>query len=363
MNYTSRKPLVPEDRTRHIRTAAPLWRAATALVRFGNRTDFNTLLKQHWPNDANTEWLVERVAVPVGTTTSPTWAQELVGRGIADIISILAPASAGAAAMARGLQFQFSGGFDTVSVPGLLAAKTDASFILQGANIPIRKYDTSKALELAARKIGTIIVFTREVADHSIPNFEKFVSAAVTEGLGLYVDSIMFDNAAGSATRPPGLLNSINATAASGAATALEAMKADIGTLVTAVSVVAGSSPILLIAAPAQAAAIKLWRTGGESAFEVLPSGALAAGTVICLASNCLASAADPAPRFDVSNESALILDDAPTDIIAAGGQPFSGGAVKSMFQTDERGLRVILFTAWGLRDKTGLAWMQNTNW
>lgn len=144
MNRQTRTPLRPDYSAARVRTSAPIFRSATAMLLHNfekKQKEFDAVLKQRWPNDATTDWLA-RSAATVGTSTSPTWAAELAGRGISDIISILAPASAGAAAMARGLQFQFTGGFDSIAVPGLLAAKTDAGFVTQGQSIPIRKFDT-----------------------------------------------------------------------------------------------------------------------------------------------------------------------------------------------------------------------------
>jgi hypothetical protein len=247
------------------------------LVRLQNR-HLKDILKEHWPNDANTE-LLTRAATPVGNTTTPTWAAELAGRGIADFTNILAPTSAGAAVLERGLQFTFDGGI-SVGVPALLAASTDASFVSQGSAIPVRKFSTG-VVSLEARKLATISVFTRELLEHSIPNAELLVRTAVTESLGLVLDSKMFDAVAGDTVRPAGLLNGISVTTASAASPVLEAMKEDVGALVTKVAAVAGSSPILIVAAPAQAAALKMWRTGGEGAYQVFASGALAAGTVI----------------------------------------------------------------------------------
>jgi hypothetical protein len=362
MTYPVRKPFLPSDRTR---SSQPIIRAATAtLLVKHQRKPIAEVLKATWPTDKNVEF-VTRAASSVGTTTAATWAAELVGRGVADIISVLGPASAGATAMLRGLNFTWEGGYGSIGIPAVTAVKTNAAFIQEAKPIPVFKTDTSKMLQLSARKLAALTVFTREIFEHSVPNIELLVRTALTESVGLALDALMFDATAGDAVRPAGLLAGINATAASGAATALEAMKSDIGALTTAVAPVAGSSPILLIASPAQAMALKLWKTGGESAFEVLPSGALAAGTIIAIASNCLASAADPTPRFDLTDQGLVQMDDATaslTDIVVAGGT-VNAGTVKALWQTDSLGLKTVFNVSWGLRSATGLAWMQSVNW
>lgn len=361
MNTRSPIPLRPDYGAARARNPAPIVRSAMVpLLGEYQRKSENQILKTYWPNDENMA-LITRAATTMGTTATTTWASELAGRGVSDIISVLAPASAGATAMQRGLQFQFEGGYKSIGVAGITAVKTNASFVQEGKPIPVFKLDTSKGIELTARKLAAISIFTRETFEHSIPNIELLVRTVLAESVGLALDDKMLDATAGDEVRPAGLRYNINATAASAASTALEAMKADIGTLTTAVAPVAGSSPILLIASPAQAMAVKLWRTGGESAFEVLPSGALTAGTVIAIAANCLASAADPAPRFELAQHAVVHMDDLPADVVTGG--TAATGSVKSLYQTDLLGLRTIFRCSWGLRSTTGLCWMQNVVW
>jgi hypothetical protein len=357
MTYPVRKPFLPSDRTR---TDTPIFRAATALLlnKLGHQR-YDEVMK-NWPGDEKTEWLVTRSAVLVGNTTTPGWASELAGRGVSDIVNVMAPVSAGFAVLQRGLQFKFDGGYKSISVPGLLAAKTDASFVTQGVAIPVRKFDVSKFVSLDARKLATLNVVSDDLLQHSTPNIELAVKALVTEGIGLAAEDKMFDATAGDTTRPPGLLNGISATSASANAVKLEAMKEDAAALISGVSAVAGNAPILFVAAPAQAAALRLW---GNStfAYEVFASSALTAGVVIAIAANCLVSAADPLPRFEVTEEAVVVMDDSPTDIVT-GGTAFAG-AVKSLFQTNTWGLRTILQISWGLRSTSGLAWTQSVSW
>ena len=131
------------------------------LNKIGNQR-YDDVMKR-WPGDEKTEWLT-RSAVLAGNTTTPGWASELAWRGISDIINVMAPASAAFAVLQRGLQFKFEGGYKSIQVPGLLAAKGDASFVTQGANIPVRKFDVSKSVSLDARKLATNNLYGRNVA-------------------------------------------------------------------------------------------------------------------------------------------------------------------------------------------------------
>lgn len=138
-------------------------------------------------------------------------------------------------------------------------------------------------------------------------------------------------------------------------------MLEDATALAGAVSAVASNGAIVFVCSPKQAVALRL-RAPHEFPYEILSSAALADGVVICAAANCVTSAADPIPRFYVTNEATLVMDDAPTDVVT-GGVAFSGGAVKSLFQVDALGLRTILQINWGLRTPTGLAWTQSVLW
>lgn len=93
----------------------------------------------------------------------------------------------------------------------------------------------------------------------------------------------------------------------------------------------------------------------------MLNSSALPDKTVICIAANCIASATDPAPRFDISDQGAEHLDTAPLPI----GQPGNvvASVTVSLFQSDLISLRMIFELGWVLRHTSGLAWMQNVVW
>jgi hypothetical protein len=136
-------------------------------------------------------------------------------------------------------------------------------------------------------------------------------------------------------------------------------MAADIATLVTAVSAVAGNAPIIIVAAPAQAAALRLWNRVNLD-YEVLASSGLAAGVVVAIASNALVSAVDPAPRFEIAKDTALHFDNSsPLDITTTA----VAATVKNLFQSDLVGLRTIFELSWGLHDPAGLAWLGSVTW
>ena len=139
-------------------------------------------------------------------------------------------------------------------------------------------------------------------------------------------------------------------------------MYEDLSTLAGIVAAVAGSSPIVFVASPYQAAAIKMRQP--NFAYEVLASSGLAAGIVLAIASNALVSAADPVPRIEVSDKATLHLEDTtPLQVGVAGSPATVAAPTKSLWQSDLLGIRLILEVSWALRTSAGLAWTESVTW
>jgi hypothetical protein len=140
-----------------------------------------------------------------------------------------------------------------------------------------------------------------------------------------------------------------------------EAMKTDLVALASAVSVVAGKSSIVFVMHPAQAVAVGL-RSLGAFTYNVLPSNALAAGTVIALAVNALASAVGDAPALEHTTEGVVHEEDANAAAIVTPAGTMAM-PVRSYFQTDSIGLKLRWPVSWTLRDVRGVAYLTGANW
>ncbi len=341
-------------------SAATLVRAAAAYLVANARggapvTEAGTL----WPSDHKLHLLVKSTVNPA-TTSQSGWADTLAMTALYDFIVMMGPASAGAALLARGLALEFDG-HHCIQVPGLLSDATNTSFVQQGSAIPVRQLSVDAGATLAPCKFATLTTFTREISERSVPSIEAFTRALLTESVGLALDIALLDDVVGSTARPAGLRQGIAGLVPSTLPSASEAMKADITALTTSVCAVAGNNPIVLVAAPAQAIALRLWRE--RNAFEIFASGGLAAGTVVAIAPNAIVSALDPLPRFDIARDSTLHMETSPTAISALGSPPTVAAPVRSLWQTDSIGLRMIMEVSWGLRSASGLAWMTGVGW
>jgi hypothetical protein len=96
---------------------------------------------------------------------------------------------------------------------------------------------------------------------------------------------------------------------------------------------------------------------------ETFASSVLADKTIIAVASNCLVSALDPAPTFEVSNAATLVMRDDPTALGTVGTPNVVGAPARSLFQSDAIGIKVRMEVSWALRSSSGLAYMSAVNW
>jgi Phage capsid family len=323
------------------------------------RPDAERTARTLWPDDGATGLLVKSATNPATLTTSG-WASQLAATAVADFIQGLGPASAGAALLARGLQFQF-GGKAAILAPGAISAASLVGFVTEGAPIPVTELALTGPT-LTPRKFAVISAYTRESFEHSLPNIEALVRTVLSESVALALDAALLDDTVGDTSRPAGLRNGIAATAASAATPVSEAMYEDLSTLAGLVALVAGSSPIVFVASPMQAHAIKMRQP--NFAYEVLASNALEAGVVIAVASNALVSATAPVPRFEVSDKATIHLEDTtPLQVGVAGSPNTVAAPTKSLWQSDLLSIRLVMEVSWALRTSAGLAWTESVTW
>jgi len=340
------------------RPANALVRAVTAQLLSASdnyRTAADIIISRSWPSDAAAAMVVKAAS---GTATTTTVTPAML---VADFLDVLAGASAGAAALAHGLQLRADVGYQFM-FPIISANANYAGFFAEEIPIAVEQL-TTNGLILSLRKFGTIVAVTRETFSYTFPTIEALVGAVLRESVSLSLDAALFSATAGSATQPPGLLVGIGASSASSETDKTVAMHADLATLISGVAAVAGSAEILVVAAPAQGRRLKLKMVGAaDPGFSLFLSSALAEGTLIAIATNTLASAIDPVPRFDVSDKPTLVFDDsAPANIVVGGS--VAAGSTKTIWQTDSVAMKLVLRASWGLRSSAGVCWIQNSIW
>jgi hypothetical protein len=138
-------------------------------------------------------------------------------------------------------------------------------------------------------------------------------------------------------------------------------LRQDLGKLAAAVAPIGGDN-IAFVAAPATAAKIRLALGGADFPYPIFSSGQVASTAVIAIALNALASATDERIRIDVNREATVHQETAPTQGLVESGSFQAGANVRSLFQTDSTGIKLVLVT-WGLRDSGGAAMITGINW
>jgi HK97 family phage prohead protease/HK97 family phage major capsid protein len=332
------------------------------------------VLKNEYGDDEPTRAVMNVITraatVPADTVTSG-WASQLVATSITEFFSALMPNSVYPALASRGGKFSF-GQAGIVSMPTRASTPTIAgSFVAQGAPIPVRQGAFS-AITFTPKKMAVISTFTREISEHSTPAIEGLIRQAIVEDTAVAIDSVLLDATAATTTRPAGLRAGVSATTAT-AGGGLAAVIGDIRALTSAL--ITGTngnlrSPVWILSLiPATAG-------GGEFPFKTELAGGTLQGYPVITSSNVtadmmfLVDAADfvsvtgDTPRFDVSDQATIHLEDTTPLPISTTGSPNTVAApVRSLWQTDTIGVRMLLDLNWGLRRTGVVAWTQTMTW
>jgi len=340
------------------------------------------VMKQEYGDDEPTRAVMNVITrsatVPADTVTSG-WASQLVNTSITEFFAALMPNSVYPALASRGGKFSF-GQSGIVSMPTRAATPTIAgSFVAQGAAIPVRQGAFS-AITFTPKKMAVISVFTRDIAEHSTPAIEGLIRQAIIEDTAVAIDSVLLDATAATTTRPAGLKAGVSATTAT-AAGGINALIGDIrgltGALITGTNgnlraPVWIMNPADILAAsllPATAGGgefpFKSELTGGTlQGMPVISSSNVTADTMLLVDAADFVSVTGDTPRFDVSDQATIHMEDTTPLAISTVGSPATVAApVRSLWQTDCIGVRMLLDLNWGLRRTGVVAWTQTMTW
>jgi hypothetical protein len=326
--------------------------AGTAVSRGMFASQADQVVEEFWPYCHEVGQFRKAASSPATMAT----AVDLVANAVVDFV-LNNPASCGSALLSRGQQYRFDrhGG---LLVPGMAASASDAAFI--GETTPISVHQGALGgVTIVPSKLKTIYVANSELFEHSTPNIEQTITNAVNRIFALKMDSVMFGSTAATSTAPVGLLYGVTPLAHEATLTGSEAAKKEVENVAGAVSSVAGNSEIVLIASPKQAIALRMLP---NLPFEVLSTSALAAGTLVAVATNALISAVDPSPVIEISNTATLNFDDSsPQDISTSG--VLAQGSTRSLWQTDAVGIKMEITLGYGLACDGAVAYTNSVAW
>jgi hypothetical protein len=293
--------------------------------------------------------LICRAATSPAATFEEGWAAEFVVTMAADYQQLM-PRSAFAQLAAQGMSLTFERG--EIMVPNFTPSAAGA-FIREGEPIPVVQGEMTGQL-LTRKKMACIIGYSREVAEGAVVTLEGLLRTRIQESTAVALDSVLLDDQPGTDFRPAGLLNGAVAVTTSGG------MQTDLQLLAEALVAATDHhvrSPVLIVNW-AQALAARL--QAERSVIPLIVSPSSEAGTVIMVDAADFACAGGQIPRFEISKEAAIHYEDTDPQHIS---DAVLATPVRSLWQTDSLGLRIILEVDWCLRRPGAVAFARDVQW
>jgi len=325
--------------------------------------------------------LTLKAASTPAMTTVAGWAAELVQQIVADLMPTLLPSAVYPSLSAMGLKLTFGRNGRIIVPTRSVTPSIAGSFVGEGQPIPVRMAGfTSQTL--TPKKMAVITTWTREMDEHSVPAIEGLLREAIQQDTAISIDTVLLDANAATAVRPAGLRNGVaglTPTAITGGAFA--ALVGDLKNLTSAILTATNGNirNMVYIMNPAQALSIGFIQPPNPSGLfpfrdevnagrlngkPLIQSGTVPLGTVLCLDAADYVSISGDTPRFEISDQATLHMEDTNPQQLAAAGTPAVVAApAQSMFQTDSLALRLILPMNWAMRRAGVVSWVAGVTW
>jgi hypothetical protein len=319
-----------------------------------------------------------KAATAPAMTTVVGWAAELVQQVNADFMEPLYPNAVYPSLAALGLSLAF-GRNGRIIVPTRSLTPTIAgSFVGEGQPIPVRQ-GLFTAATLTPKKMAVITTWTRELDEHSIPAIEGLLRDAIQHDTAVSIDAVLLDANPATTVRPAGLLNGVaglTPTAGGGFAALVADLKALTGALMVGTN--GNIRKMAWLMNPQQKVSIGLVSAPGTGVFpfkdeisnnqllgySVITAGTVPLGTVIVVDAADFVTVGGESPRFEISDQATLHMEDTTPLAIGTAGSPATVAApTRSLFQTDSMALRLILPMNWVLRRTGVVAWVAGVTW
>jgi hypothetical protein len=287
--------------------------------------------------------IVVRAAVAPAMVGVPEWAGSFVGETVLPFLSGAIQPSAFAQLAAKCLSVTFDK-TGAIKVPVRANTGILGSWVAEGNAIRVIAA-TLAAINLAPKKLGSISVYSRELAFRSPQSVEAVMRQIQAEDLGTLLDQSLLSDAAGDATQPPGIFFGNVPLPASTATTPQAAMLEDLQALAGALPPGArvaylvnreqALSQAVLLATPLRDVIVSQWIDAGQVAAVDLASLVLATGAV----------------QFEIAPDTTLHMEgETPLPFSASGAPNLVAAPIMSTFQVAAVGIRALLETSWGLR-------------
>ena len=275
-----------------------------------SHTDPADMIQNAWPHDGQAALLVKAAVSPASTGSYPAFS------GVRTL-SALAPDSAAVRLFERAVKINLAG-LSTITVPNA-ATWPVGSFIAEGQPSSVAQFTTAAVTVGPARKILIMAAVSGELANVTADSAQTIIANVLAVAVSRTLDTALFSNVAGDASRPPGLLYNVTPiTAASGGG--LTALAADLGNLVGAISDAGiDGDDVIFLSHPETVAKLRLQ---ASSAFSnsVFGTPQIAVGTVIAVAPGGLMTGYSGEPEIETSTEATVHFEDTNPLPISSGG-------------------------------------------
>lgn len=348
-----------------------------------------TVVQERYGHDGRVEAIMKAATEPAYTNVVG-WAQELTDTALVGFMNELLPVSIYGNLASRGTSIPF-GMNNAITIPSRSGSgNVSGSFVGEGASIPV-KQDHYGSQTLNRYKAAVITSFSKELQRVSNPQIESLLRKAIVDDTGVMLDSVLMDPSATAVAgiRPASPWVGSDTQASSGVD--LPSILTDLRFLIDTLSAAnAGRAPVIVMN-PARVLGLGLL-TNANGAFVFKDE--IAAGNIMGIplvsSTNCPAdqvyimdtadfATAFGTPEFDVSEQATLVMADddgvaptmADTNAVnqdgslnisdAAGTSPAT--VVRSMFQTWELGLRMVMPISWAQIRPNTVAWLSAVAW
>jgi hypothetical protein len=345
-------PLVPSDLLRSVPSLAhACWATMQARLRGGSAIERAV---EMYPKDTIAHALLTRATVAAGDTTTPGWAEELVQQATSRWLGTLVPGSAAAALIGAPGAIQLPiEGIGSISVPVRANPPAAAAWVAEGDAISAYA-DALTSVVLRPKKIGILVPFSREL--QRLSQAEAVFTALLVEQASVSLDLAFFSATPASAAAHPGLLNGL--TPLTGTAVMVD----DLAKLAEAVGT-NGSGEVVFVMSPGRRAAAVTRMLSQPATGTVLASLAVPPDQVIAVDPRSLVHSFGPIPDITASDDATIQFDTAPVDIGVPGAPNVVAAPAKSLFQTAQIALRLLLDIAFAVRRSGAVAFANGCTW
>jgi HK97 family phage prohead protease/HK97 family phage major capsid protein len=340
----------------------------THLVAKAEGISVDRALEQRYPGHEAVGVIV-KADQTLGTTSVSGWASELVQTGYYGFLQALIGRSVYPELANRGLSLMFDQ-YGTISLPRRTAGTAGGGFVAEGSPIRVGKITTAAAT-LTPKKMGVIVPFSEELAMRSTPSIEAIVRQAIIEDTVATLDPILLDATASSTARPAGLLYGVSAAASGWGGGDYQAVREDFKALLAPFYSANGADGIVVLMNPAQGLSMSLmegpvgdpnWLQRIRDRVTIVESTNVTANRLIAVRASDFAGAGGN-PRFDVSQQATIHMEDTTPLEIVSGTGPTTADPVRSLWQTASIGVRMLMDVSWTMRRTGMVQWIDTTTW